>query len=145
MVIHTVEIDGKFVQVVALDDHNTIIKRLDEQCNKMRVLLDHQHALAQNKMYPIMGGPSVPWEVMIPHEQSAQRRHGQSLQRLAERGGLSAGEAWCILNDIVDRRMPSKEQWEEWDCKWREFANRINLHYNELDQLRAKVRELEDR
>lgn len=39
----------------------------------------------------------VPWEMLAPHEAQAQRNHSQSLQRLAERGGLSAGECLAVL------------------------------------------------
>lgn len=48
---------------------------------------------------------AVPWAVMQPHEAQAQRNHGQSLARLAERGGLSACEAVAILEDRRHQRM----------------------------------------
>lgn len=51
------------------------------------------------RMFPIMNGPSVPWSVMAPHEKQAIKNHGQTLQRLSERGGLGAEEAWFIVND----------------------------------------------
>lgn len=43
--------------------------------------------------------PSIPWSLIAPHEAQAQRNHDQSLKRLAERGGLSPGEALCTLGD----------------------------------------------
>lgn len=52
---------------------------------------------------PIMGATlmsEIPFEMIAPHEARAQRNHGQSLNRLAERGGLSASEAICILVDL---------------------------------------------
>jgi len=40
----------------------------------------------------------VAWEFMRPHEEQARRNHGQqTLARLAERGGLSAGEALAAV------------------------------------------------
>ena len=43
---------------------------------------------------------SVPWSLMAPHEAQAKRNHGgQSLARLAERQGLSAGEALAVVLD----------------------------------------------
>lgn len=40
---------------------------------------------------------SIPWPMIAPHEAQALRNHGQTLQRLAERGGLSPGEACDVL------------------------------------------------
>ncbi len=52
-----------------------------------------------------LGAPtSVPWDLVAPHEEQAQRNHGQSLQRLAERGGLSLPE----LAAVVDNRRWSR-------------------------------------
>jgi hypothetical protein len=42
---------------------------------------------------------SVPWEMVAPHEAQAQYNHGQTLERLAERGGLSPMELACVLAD----------------------------------------------
>lgn len=42
---------------------------------------------------------SIPWAFIAPHERQADRNHGQTLQRLAERGGLSAREAMAVLED----------------------------------------------
>lgn len=41
----------------------------------------------------------VPWSFVAPHEARAFTNHGQSLQRLAERGGLSPAELLCVLED----------------------------------------------
>jgi hypothetical protein len=42
----------------------------------------------------------IPWEVIAPHEQQANRNHGgQTLARLAERGGLSPAEAISVIED----------------------------------------------
>lgn len=42
----------------------------------------------------------VPWEFVKPHERRAQSNHGgQTLRRLAERGGLSADELVAVLED----------------------------------------------
>ncbi len=42
---------------------------------------------------------AIPWEIIAPHEAQAQRNHSQSLQRLAERGGLSPCEAVAVIED----------------------------------------------
>lgn len=41
---------------------------------------------------------AVPWSLVKPHEKQAQANHGQSLKRLAERGGLSPAELVHLLN-----------------------------------------------
>lgn len=55
--------------------------------------------MTRTKM-PIMGATllsDIPFAMIAPHEGQAQRNHGQTLNRLAERGGLSTGEAIAIL------------------------------------------------
>lgn len=50
---------------------------------------------------PIMGATlmsKVPFAMLAPHEAQAQRNHGQTLGRLAQRGGLDAAEALDILD-----------------------------------------------
>lgn len=42
----------------------------------------------------------VPWRLLAPHEARAKRSHSQSLEHLAERGGLSPGEMLAVLRDI---------------------------------------------
>jgi hypothetical protein len=42
---------------------------------------------------------SVPWAVVAPHEAQAKRNHGQTLERLAQRGGLDWGELLRVLED----------------------------------------------
>ncbi len=49
---------------------------------------------------------SVPWSFVAPHEAQAQRNHGQSLERLAERGGLSPGEMVAVVEGKHWRDMP---------------------------------------
>jgi hypothetical protein len=68
-----------------------------------------------DEMFPILGHygkypegcpSSIPWAVIAPHEEQARRNHGQTLQRLAERGGLSPAEAVAVLTDQPWRSMP---------------------------------------
>lgn len=47
------------------------------------------------------GAPeSVPWELIAPHEHQAMRNHSQTLERLAQRGGLGVAELWAVLHDV---------------------------------------------
>lgn len=47
---------------------------------------------------------NIPWEMIEPHAKQAKLNHDQSLERLAERGGLDANEAIAVLTDkgIID-------------------------------------------
>lgn len=54
--------------------------------------------LIEGRRFPIMGGgPNIPWVIIAPYESQAQSNHGQSLERLAQRGGLDIGEAIAIM------------------------------------------------
>lgn len=49
---------------------------------------------------PIMGATllsEIPFAFIAPHEEQAQRNHRQSLERLAQRGGLAVSEAIDII------------------------------------------------
>ena len=57
------------------------------------------------RRFPVMlraaieGPRFVPWSFVAPHEANALRNHGQSLEKLATRGGLSPVEIWAIVHD----------------------------------------------
>jgi hypothetical protein len=48
----------------------------------------------------------MPWDMIASHERQAHKNHSQTLERLNERGGLSACEALAVLEDREYRRMP---------------------------------------
>jgi hypothetical protein len=65
------------------------------------------------KRFPIMirgiGYPcpsSIPWEAIAPYEGQAKFNHDQTLERLAERGGLDPVEAFFVMNGHVWRGVP---------------------------------------
>jgi hypothetical protein len=48
--------------------------------------------------YVRLGCPKrIPWERIAPHEAQALHNHDQTLERLAERGGLSPFEIMCAV------------------------------------------------
>ncbi|QQB32791.1 hypothetical protein I6I07_19285 [Achromobacter deleyi] len=52
---------------------------------------------------PIMGAillSEIPFAMIQPHEAQALRNHGQTLERLAQRGGLPASEAVAIMKGL---------------------------------------------
>lgn len=60
----------------------------------------------------------VPWAMLAPHDRRAQKNHGgQTLHRLAERGGLDPIELVCVLDDreypqdTVRADIPKAKQW----------------------------------
>lgn len=55
---------------------------------------------------------SIPWEVIQPHEEQALKNHRQTLERLAERGGLDYTEAYAVLNDKDYERNHTEEECE---------------------------------
>lgn len=42
---------------------------------------------------------SVSWSLVQGHAAQAYWNHGQTLERLAERGGLCPLELWCVVHD----------------------------------------------
>jgi hypothetical protein len=60
----------------------------------LRAQLEH----INGRRFPVLGGGmTVPWLMLAPHEPQAVDNHGQTLQRLAERGGLGWAEMLCVL------------------------------------------------
>lgn len=92
---------------------------------------------AEVKRFPILGaGYSIPWDMIAPFEQQAQKNHGQSLQRLAERCGLDPSEALAVLEC---------RQWERMDpdhARSRLLAKVAEYEAQELPGLRKEVKRL---
>ncbi len=93
------------------------------------------------KLFPIItnqckcapGTPSsVPWDVVAPYEKRAMQNHGgQTLEGLAERGGLSPGELYALITDSDYYKLHNKFGLENYgaslwlieyqrNCKWAE-------------------------
>ena len=66
------------------------------------------------RQFPIIEGrihrpdnylPSIPWDMIAPHDATARRNYGgQNLERLAQRGGLCPLEAVAVLEDADYRK-----------------------------------------
>ena len=69
-------------------------------------------ARRNNTSYP----KSVLWTLVKDHQDQAQSNHSQSLERLAERGGLSPKELWCVVHDkkFYDSRDMTETKAIEW-------------------------------
>ena len=55
---------------------------------------------------------NLPWDFIAPHEKQAQANHYQTLERLAQRGGLSWMEMLAVLMDLDFRRINPKANHE---------------------------------
>ena len=53
------------------------------------------------------------WSIIGPHERQAQINHDQTLQRLAERGGLSPAEALAVLENRSVRSQGNRGDLDE--------------------------------
>lgn len=54
--------------------------------------------------------PRIPWEMVEPHARQAEINHYQTLERLAERGGLSPSELMAVLEDRRWSPMPDASE-----------------------------------
>lgn len=72
------------------------------------VLLDWRRE--QRAREQALGCPrAIPWAVIAPHAAQARNNHDQTLERLAERGGLSTCEMVAVLEDREWRPMALAE------------------------------------
>jgi hypothetical protein len=89
------------------------------------------------KRFPVhSGGMTVPWLMLAPHEQQAVDNHGQTLQRLAERGGLGWAEMLCVLEG---------RSWQKRSVSSDELAKpKVLALVAAFDAARAKLKETTD-
>ncbi len=81
------------------------------------ILLSHKERLAHPD-WPL----NVPWDLVRPHEHQAYKNHGQTLSRLAERGGLSPLELIAV---VEDHDFPWRARREDYEALTASAAERI--------------------
>ncbi|KKL12344.1 hypothetical protein LCGC14_2536710 [marine sediment metagenome] len=67
---------------------------------------------SSERIFPVLGDPNVrgvPWRIVEPHRKQAMTNHDQTLERLAERGGLSLDELVAVISgehwhDVIIRK-----------------------------------------
>ena len=69
---------------------------------------------------------SVPWAFVEPHEERAMQNHGQTLERLAERGGLSIVELYGVLTNKGLRELMETSNAEALCYVLRELRNFVS-------------------
>ena len=99
------------------------------------------------RMFPGRGGREVgpgqiPWKLILRHEPQALRNHSQTIERLAERGGLGWGEAHAVLKGYRMRtpymnQAVARAEVEAMVAEWESNDDRNHIAY-----LEAEVREL---
>lgn len=73
----------------------------------------------EERMFPIMvgrhgGDVAIPWAWLAPHEKQAIANHGQSLEKLANRGGLGIEEAAAIIEGRRWRERTARDEVSAW-------------------------------
>lgn len=111
-------------------------------------VLRAQVAELEERRFPVLdAGFSVPWRLVAPFEAQAERNHNQTLQRLAERGGLDPVELWAVMHGMgwKDRsKLPSQEAAKEWALSLVSIEARAEKAEAELSKSEWRVAELED-
>ncbi|MGN6773137.1 MAG: hypothetical protein ACTHJQ_25310 [Rhizobiaceae bacterium] len=66
---------------------------------------------APRRQFPILGsnGQKIDWQLVADHGEQAQKNHYQSVERLAQRGGLSWCELYAVLHDKPWAKMDQNE------------------------------------
>lgn len=75
-------------------------------------MTDTPEAVAR-KTFPILGSrgqASIDWQLVLDHAAQVDTNHRQTVQRLAERGGLSWDEMLAVLTDRHWRAVPDVEK-----------------------------------
>lgn len=69
------------------------------------------------KKFPILEtNESIDWNLIAPHEKQAMENHGQTLEKLARRHGLSWYELLCVMADkklLVDIEYDKEKDYEK--------------------------------
>ena len=133
---HGVTIEGDFVcpDSLALSEALRVNADLTRQLAEARAEIERLNA----RRFPIMGGPSIPWSLIAPHEGQAKLNHDQTLKELAERGGLAPNELWCVIAGQKLRQLAPEADAKVWLNDWL-AAHESAVAEREIDRLRDCV------
>lgn len=68
----------------------------------------------ERKRRPADAIRAVPWALVAPYEEQARLNHSQTLERLAQRGGLGPEELYATVHGLKLRDMPTTDVAEAW-------------------------------
>jgi hypothetical protein len=114
------------------------VPRGDERCDQCKGrdalierLTKERDALLskRHRRFRLQDGPSVLWSVIEPHDSQCVKNHSQSLEEIAARGGLGAGEFWFVMND---QKWVFNTDWKKATVDGIALANQINERENNL-------------
>lgn len=72
----------------------------DEELNKLiKLTIPNETSYRQFPILQSKPPQTIPWAMLIPHEAQAWINHGQTLEELANRGGLSWAETLAVLQN----------------------------------------------
>ena len=82
----------------------------EEIINFMKLDIDSSIPKNQDKQFPILGeSRTIPWAIIEKHREQAMKNHYQTLERLAERGGLDWVEVLAVIEDRDWIKMDKEE------------------------------------
>lgn len=130
-----------------------MIHRVNNKVAELQAQVDRLEI--EGRGFPIMGGPSIPWAMIAPHEAQARKNHDQTLERLAQRGGLSPAEALCVMDGtslrgksctgLFGREDLDAKALPELQCRVSAYEASSGRVVKERDDLREKVEQLRKR
>jgi hypothetical protein len=103
-------------------------------------MTDNENGAAiDNRRFPILGGGSIPWRFIEPHGRQVKRNHYQTLEQLAERGGLSHGEIYMVMTDQDWKTGLSKESYQQIELKGKQMVNNLTSAEAEIADLQSRL------
>ena len=104
--------------------------------------------MSEARRFPIQvgrygqGKTSVLWSDLAPYEGQFQVNHSQTMERLAERGGLSLAEVWAVVNglSLFERGDGKRHEREDWEGKGRQWVADCRRRAEEANSELAKVK-----
>lgn len=98
------------------------------------------------KFFPIQGGANIPWEFAEKHRKQMEKNHGQTLERLAERHGLSVWEMWCAMRGLDPCRYKyDKNAADAYESALQQAAYAVPEMKARIEQLEAQVKTAEEK
>lgn len=98
----------------ATDNLTAMTQERDELQRQLDKIKERRFPILHNRNHFPDAPGFIPWSIIEQHEACAQRNHSQSLNRLAQRGGLDPTEALAVMTnqnvfDLLKQKLPDDE------------------------------------